>query len=103
MTFRTKNEVNKFTRKLYRFLGNGHKVHIKLMTDNRGEILYELNPTHIHLDPRDELVPTLIHEALHYFHPEASEEWVLRMEKKIVSKLSERQMRNIIRRLANLI
>lgn len=100
MTFQTKAEVNRFTRKLYRFLDDGHKVEFRRMRSLRGWIVTEHYPTHVSLDPTDKIIPTLIHEALHYFHPQASETWVLRMEAKIVRSLSERQIRNIIRRLA---
>lgn len=100
MTFQTKDEVNRFTRKLYRFLDDSHKVEFRRMRDLRGWILTDTYPTHVRLDHTDKLIPTLIHEALHYFYPEASETWVLKMEAKIVRSLSERQVRNIIRRLA---
>lgn len=100
MTFQTKTEVNRFTHKLYRFLDDDHTVKFRRMRNLRGWILTEQYPTHLSLDPRDEIIPTLIHEALHYFYPNASESWVLRMEAKIIRSLSERQLRNIIRRLA---
>lgn len=100
MTFQTKDEVNRFTRKLYRFLDAGHKVEFRRMRNTRGLIFIHDFPTKVSLDPRDKIIPTLIHEALHYFYPQASETWVLRMESKIICSLSERQIRNIIRRLA---
>jgi hypothetical protein len=100
MTFQTKDAVNRFTRKLYRFLDDGHKVEFRRMRTTRGLIFTHEYPTRVSLDPRDNIISTLIHEALHYFYPEASETWVLRMESKIIHSLSERQIRNIIRRLA---
>jgi helix-turn-helix protein len=100
MTFQTKDEVNRFTRKLYRFLDDGHTVEFRHMRTLRGEIVMDVYPTKVSLDPRDNIISTLIHEALHYFYPQASETWVLRMESKIIHSLSERQIRNIIRRLA---
>lgn len=100
MTFQTKDEVNRFTRRLYRFLDAGHKVEFRRMKHTRGVIFTRTNPTRVSLDPRANIIPTLIHEALHYFYPDATETWVLRMESTIVRGLSERQIRNIIRRLA---
>lgn len=100
MTFQTKTDINKFTRKLYRFLDDDHTIQFQRMRINRGWIFTNKYPTHIQLDPSDKIIPTLIHETLHYFYPKASESWVLRMEVKILNKLSERQIRNIIRRLA---
>ena len=94
----TRKEVSRFTSKLYRFLEDDHKIEFKKMRKFDGSItFYDNTPAHVLLDPRKELIPTLIHESLHYFYPEASEAWVLTMESKIVSKLSPRQVRNIIK------
>lgn len=97
----TKTDITRYTRKLYRFLEQGHKVTFRKMRNDRGSILIRIHPTEIHLDPRDEVISTLVHETLHYFYPEATEEWILEMERKIVHKLTDRQIRNIIRRLSN--
>jgi hypothetical protein len=96
----TKNHVGRFTRKLYRFLDEGHDFKFRKMPHRRGQIYIDYKPTEIHLDHRDPILPTLIHEALHYFYPQASETWVLTMERKIVNQLSDRQVRNILRRWA---
>ena len=96
----TKDDVSRFTRRLYKFLDNGHKIEFRRMRSIRGFIFTEEYPTLICLDPSDKVISTLIHEALHYFHPDESEEWILKMESKIVRRLSERQVKNIIRRLA---
>lgn len=102
MTFASKSDVDKFTRKLYKFLSNGHKIKFKHMRSTRGIIFdYTAAKSTVHLDPRDEIIPTLIHETLHYFYPDASESWILRTESKIISKLTPRQTRNILRRLAD--
>lgn len=95
-----KHDIHKFTRKLYRFLDEGHYFKFRKMPHNRGEIYPHHEPIEIHLDHRDRILPTLIHEALHYFYPEASETWVLKTERKIINQLSDRQVRNIIRRFA---
>jgi len=100
MTFDTREQVNRFTSKLYKFLDDGHRLEFRRMRGYRGWIFTDKNPTHVLLNPSDNLIPTLIHEALHYFYPKASETWVLKMEAKIAGKLTERQIRNIIRRLA---
>jgi hypothetical protein len=99
MTF-TKTEVSRFITKLYRFLENGHRLEFKKLREYSGHVYFNLNPTHVIIDHRKELIPTLIHETLHYFYPDKSEKWIIRMEKQIVNKLSERQVRNIIRHLA---
>lgn len=92
----SKSDINRFTSKLYRFLEQGHKVELKKMRVYRGFIYTKPNPTWIYLDPSHKIIPTLIHEALHYFYPQASERWVLKMEAEIVKKLSSRQMKNIL-------
>ena len=96
----TQDHVRRFTRKLYRFLDEGHDFKFRKMSRLRGHIYTQNFPTEVHLDHRDSILSTLIHEALHYFYPEASETWVLTMERKIVNRLSDRQVRNILRRWA---
>jgi hypothetical protein len=96
----TTADVGKFTRKLYKFLDQGHKFTFRRMPRRRGYVLTNTFPTEVHLDHRDSVISTLVHEALHYFYPTASETWVLRMESKIINKLTDRQVRNILRRWA---
>ncbi len=100
MTKISKSQVGRFTRKLYRFLEQGHTIELRKMRRYRGQIWTREYPTIVKLDPRERLIPTLVHEALHYFNPDASERWVLEMEKLIVTKLTECQNRNIIKKLA---
>ena len=96
----TKTHVNRFTRKLYRFLDEGHEFKFRKMKYLRGHVYTHNFPTEVHLDFRENIISTLIHEALHYFYPDASETWVLTMEKRIVNQLTDRQVRNILRRWA---
>lgn len=96
----TKEQVNRYTSKLYRFLEQGHKIEFKKMGVYEGWIWVDQNPTHVMVDPRTNILSVLIHESLHYFYPTASENWVLSMENKILHKLTHRQIRNIIRCLA---
>lgn len=100
MTFQTRGDINRFTSKLYKFLDDSHTVQFRRMKTNRGLITTIKYPTQLQLDYTDNIIPTLIHEVLHYLYPDASEEWILKMETRITNKLSERQVRNIIRRLA---
>lgn len=41
----------------------------------------------ISVDPRKELVPTIIHEVIHDLYPKNWEGWILRLESKIVNIL----------------
>jgi hypothetical protein len=97
----TKMEVRNYTRKLYRFLDEGHRITFKRLRKYRGSILTHQFPTQLHLDYRNELIPTLIHESLHYFYPEKSEAWILEHEKIISNRLTERQVKNILKRFVN--
>lgn len=65
-----------------------------------GMIWPEEYPTQVFLNPRGEMFSTLIHEALHYMHPEWSETTVGREEIRIVNMLTDRQVRNIIKKFA---
>ena len=96
----TKNYVNRYTRRLYKFLDQGHRITFRKMKKDRGEITTENLPTELVLDPRDQVISTLIHETLHYFYPEAPEKWIIDTENKIIAKLTNRQVKNIIQRLA---
>lgn len=93
---------HKYTRKLYRFLKEGHRIKFDPNPYYAGRIHYpkDDNMAEVILNPKTEVVSTLIHEALHHFYPDWSETQVLRMERSIVHSLSERQIRNIIKRLA---
>lgn len=98
-------EVNSFIRKLYRFLDSGHKIGFKPLRGLHGIIFLEEfddQPTsaEIILDPRKAVFSTVIHEVIHYIYPEWCETDVLRYEAEIVNNLTERQVKNIIKRLA---
>jgi len=71
------------------------------MKSLRGEIHWPENGiVKIRLDPREEVVSTLIHEFLHHIHPVWSETDILKMEVSLMNALSPRQVKTIIRKLA---
>lgn len=96
----TRKEVQGYTRKLYRFLREGHSIEFKKLRLYRGFIHYTIFPVVVELDHRDKLFSTLLHEFLHYAHPTWSETKILEMERKLVNSLSPVQVKNIIKRLA---
>lgn len=98
-----KEMVQGYTRKLYKFLGDGHYIKLRKLRILRGFIETDDNPTELVLDYRDKLVPTLLHEFLHYQHPDWSETRILKMESELVNSLTIRQVRNIIKRFADVI
>lgn len=97
-------ELNGFTRKLYRYLDDRkHQIEFKKLKVYRGYIHFNDDPsvaTHMVLDYRERLISTLIHEVLHYLHPSDSESRILERERALINQLSERQVRNIIKRFA---
>ena len=102
--------VKKFVTKLYRFIDAGHEIEFKKMREYKGWITVpgkrfrDANKdytTTILLDPRDDLLSTFVHEAIHHMHPDWEEEEVLGAESTIMKKLTCRQMKNITKRLAN--
>ena len=102
---KTRTEIHGFVRKLYRFLEQGHQINFKKLRDYRGYIHHDpaCNETQavVTLDHRDNVLSTLIHEAIHYIYPSYTECQVLLLEREIVNGLSDRQVRNIIKRFAN--
>ena len=54
----------------------------------------------ITLDYRKEIIPSLIHEALHHWYPKWSESKIVKHERLIVNKLTEKQVKNIIKAMA---
>lgn len=101
MTYSQK-ELHSFTRKLYRFLKSDHYLEFRKLKQYRGWIHHEETPRVI-LDHRDKLISTLIHEVLHHLYPDASENRVLDMERAYINQLSDRQIRNIIKRFAEVL
>jgi len=55
----------------------------------------------IHVDPRKELLPTTVHEALHMLYPEWSETKIKNAERGISHNMSERQYANLLVKLAD--
>lgn len=49
------------------------------------------------LDYRRELVPTLIHECIHYLEPEWSESRVLYAEKRVVNFINNKQLLKLLK------
>ena len=92
-----RKEIYNITRRLYYLLRN-HKDSIYFQKIHGGIYgYYERGTEEIHIDYRREIIPTLIHEALHKWHPEWSETKVLREESRIVNALSSRQIKNILK------
>lgn len=96
----TKSDIYKVTRRLYYLIRN-HPEYI-VFKKLRGVCgFYQIDEViSINLDYRKEIIPTLIHESLHHWHPEWSETKVSQNESMIVNNLSTRQVKNILKILA---
>lgn len=97
-----KKVADKYVRKLYKFLKGNHTFKFSKMKKIRGFVTFtnETDPAHVQLDHTDKVLSTLIHEMIHYEHQDWSEEQVLDLESKIINKLSDRQIKNLIKRFA---
>ena len=85
------------TKRLY-YLLHHHSDTIEFTRIGKGILgLYYPETDEITIDYRRSIIPTLIHEALHKWHPEWSETKVLSTESHIVNALTPRQVRNIIK------
>lgn len=64
---------------------------------------YYIYKNKIEIDFRYEILPTLIHECLHHFHPKWSEDRVYAEEAKIVKLLSKKSAILLFKELAQVI
>ena len=94
-------KVYRLTSRLYKDLKNDQQISLKKMKGICG--LYDYDDDSIVLDFRREIIPTLIHELLHKWHPWASETKILEMERAIVNKLTAEQAKRILKYLVNAI
>lgn len=94
-----------FTSRLYRFLEEGHILKFSKMRKFVGKIDWYVTDTKtstatVVLDHRYDILPTIIHEFIHYKHPDMPEKEVIAMEDAIVSRLSNRRIKNILKKFA---
>jgi len=62
---------------------------------------YDGGTEEIIIDYRKDIIPTLIHEALHLWYPNWPEKQVVKEEKRIVRNLTPNHCKNIIKALAD--
>jgi len=97
----SKKEIYKLTKRLYYLLSH-HSDHIhfeKLYSNVYG--FYDDKTQDITIDYRRDIIPTLIHEALHHWHPDWSETKVIKHESLIINALTPKQIKNIIKAIAD--
>lgn len=98
-----KSEVNQFTRKLYKLFNSGIEIEFQKMPKHRGLIWIEESPMVIQLDPSQEIIPTLIHETCHALYPRLKEAEILEKERRLMDALTDRQIKNILKRLVRIL
>lgn len=93
----SKKETYLITRRLYYLLRNhSDRIHFqKLYSNVYGS--YDDATHEIKIDYRRDILATLIHEALHHWHPDWNETKVRQHESLIINSLSAKQIRNIIK------
>jgi hypothetical protein len=104
----TKRELYLFTTNTYKFLReNPGNVTIKKIMDHSGGLTtigkYLPDDKKVILDYRHPFLSVFIHEMLHHFHPDWNETKVLKEERALLNQLSNRQIRNLLKALADAI
>lgn len=98
MSLYSKQDTYKVTRRLYYLIRNHYKwISFKKLRGASGLYDVEGENISISIDHRREIIPSLIHEALHHWHPDWSETKVLRHESQIMNALTPRQVKNILK------
>ena len=97
----TKKQVNKYVARLYRLLDkHGDKIVFKKLRKNQGYyVTGKDGDWHIEIDHREQMFSTLWHECLHHWHQDWKHGDIFKMETAIMNKLSERQVKNILKKL----
>jgi hypothetical protein len=55
----------------------------------------------IKLDYRKPIIPTLVHEILHDMYPDNREDWVLRLESKVIQVINTRDIYLLMKKFLN--
>ena len=93
----TKEVLSHFTQ-LYNQLDQVDYIIFRKLRTNAGYFITEpkKNIACIELDPRQPILPVLLHELIHSFYPEKSENEVLSFEASLVNRLTIRQYRKLL-------
>lgn len=94
-----KVNISYFLCKLYKDLKENPEIfQICKLRAMHGDCDYEK----IRIDYRKDLYATLIHEYLHYIYPDFSETKVLLEERRIINKMSLKQIKNLIKAFSDI-
>lgn len=93
----TRKKLYDITKKLYYLIRHSDDG-IQFVKLGRGVAgYYYCGTDEIEIDYRRDIIPTLIHESLHKWHPDWPHRDIYRHESRIVNSLSRRQIHNIIK------
>lgn len=95
-----RDNIDPFIRKMYRLLETKPEIFkIKdLGKKTAGHCLDDGSEIALHY--KHDIISTLIHEVIHYLHPDWSEKTVLAAEKYIINHISPRRAANIVKKLS---
>lgn len=85
-------------KRIHAVLSNGRRVEL----NGRIRALGYCDTEHIWLNPKGDILPTLLHEALHILYPDKIEESIIIMERSLSKSMSDRQWRNLLKKLSTL-
>ena len=96
----SQTEVRKYFNTLYKELDNINYISFKKLRINRGYYIVTTPPTsvYIELDPRQILLPTLIHELSHSAFPNMTELEILTLEASLINKLTMHQYVKLLKK-----
>ena len=94
----SKQDIYHITKRLYALLRD-HEDRTIIFKKLHGNMYayYDGDTEEIAIDYRRELIPSLIHESLHKWHPKWPETKVIEHESAIMNTLSSAQVKNILR------
>lgn len=93
-TVSDKQKAYRVISRIYKELRNNQQIAFKKLRGCQGE--YDFCGDEITIDFRKEVLPTLIHEFIHKFHPDKNESWVLNKEKFVMQRMSPAQAKRLL-------
>jgi len=96
----TQKDVSKYFKLLYKELDVINYITFKKLRTNRGYYIVTATPTsiYIELDPREVLLPTLIHELSHSAFPNMNEIEILTLEASLINRFTILQYKQLLKK-----
>jgi len=93
----SRRKVNYYLHRIYALCRKDIKVILKRIRKNRG-VTNTIDTIYLH--PKQDIIPTFIHECLHILYPSWSESRIIKWEEKIINTISIRQIINLLQGIA---